>query len=332
MTTSSTPHSLDGISPQHSSTAGGVQPPLNGNDKLFGGDLPSAKAKDVSRRANIYERRHYDTRDIEAQHLRATEPHNWRPFPVIIDVDGYRLVDGGSLIEAICLIDSETVVPIEVISVAEGLRIRSQNNAGSSRPEPMARARRALILRGEGYTNAQIARELRFFEDDAILTDARVNQLRGAAEAEKKFQRLSEIIASPAHTPVRFYEVLKATCDAREKLDVESPVSNGPSRVARFANDVATLVKAGNPMEYHEIEERLKLVGRREFKRRARHIGEETLVPGSREVMWLEPERTGGPVANLPQSFTPAETEIVFGAVLNAVAEVLAARTKPGAN
>lgn len=306
---------------------------FSGSSKTPSGDKYStAKASEISCRADIYERRHYDTRDIEAQHLRATEPHNWRPFPVVIGVDGYRLIDGGSLIEAICHIDPETEVPIEIVNVAEGLRIRSQNNASSSRPEPMARARRALILRNEGYTNAQIARELRVLEDDAVLTDARINQLRGAAEAEERFQHLSEIIASPAHTPVRFYEVLKATCDAREKLDMESPVSNGPARLAIFAAEVKSLVEAGEPMEYHEIEKRLKLVGRREFKRRARHMGEEILVPGSREVMWLEADRKGGPVANLPQSFTPSETKAVFEVILEAVAEVLAARAGSDAN
>ena len=308
------------------------QPPLNGNDKLFSGDRPTAKARDISRRADIYERRHYDTRDIEAQHLRATEPHNWRPFPVIETPDGFRLVDGASLIRAICLIDPATEVPIEIVSIAEGLRIRSQNNAGKAWREPMAKARRALILRREGLSNAQIAQELRVLEDDPTLTEARVKQLRGAAEAEKMFEQLSEIIPSPARTPVRFYEALKATYDAREKLDLESPILDGPSRLAIFAAEVNKLVEAGEPMEHHEIEKRLKLVGRREFKRRARHMGEETLVPGSGEIMWLERDRTGGPVANLPQSFKPAETEIVFGVILKAVAEVLAARTKPGAN
>lgn len=332
MTTSSTTDTVDTDTSQTSSSAGGAQPPLNGNDKLSCGDRPTAKAKDICRRANIYERHHYDARDIEAQSLRAAEPHSWRPFPVVATPNGFGLVDGASLIRAICLIDPDTKVPFEIVSISEGLRIRSQNNAGSARREPMAKARRALILRSAGLSNAEIAQELRVLEDDPTLTEARINQLRGAAEAEKKFEQLGEIIPSPARIPVRFYEALKATYDAREKLDVESPVPDGPSRLAIFAAEVNKLVEAGEPMEYHEIEKHLKLVGRREFKRRARHMGEETLVPGSREVMWLEADRMGGPVANLPQSFTPAETQAVFGVILKAVAEVLAARTKPGAN
>ena len=58
MTTSSAPHTIDTNTSQTSSSAGGVQPPLNGNDELFSGDRPTAKARDISRRADIPERDH----------------------------------------------------------------------------------------------------------------------------------------------------------------------------------------------------------------------------------------------------------------------------------
>lgn len=287
-------------------------------------------AGDLAVRADLYERRHYDPNDIEAQAVRAGEPHVWRPFPVLETADGLRLVDGASLITAIIELDPATLVQVEIVSVEQALRIRSQNNAVACRREPMARARRARILHAAGYTNAQIAQELRVTPEDGM-SDARIAQLRGAAEAEELHGSLLKIMDRPAAVPVRFWEAMKRTTDDLKALDHRQPKQTERSRSQMFVERVAELVAASKTMDHTRVEQKLKLHGRREGAPRARHIGEETSIPGTDKCMWLARNRKGGVIANYPQELSEAEEEEVLAAAVIKTSEVLARRSgKPG--
>ena len=292
------------------------------------------QVRDLLNLAPQHERRHIDEADLKEAMPRAAEPWNWHSFPVTETAVGLFLVDGAVLIAAIHALDPETMVEYTVVSEEEALKIRSRNCAPQSKREPMARARRVLILSAADLTLAEIARELRISGDDE-LTEARISQLRRAAEAEARYPDLASIMTDPARIPVGFCEAIAGQLKDLAAADKAKPM-DGVSRVEQFDRKVEALIRdisaSADTIPHSECAKRLGLNRTDQSRPRARHIGEKHLVPGTDAHVGFALKRAGGAAISLPHSLTKDEAALVFRKVMAEVASVIANRANGSAN
>jgi hypothetical protein len=253
---------------------------------------------------------------------------NWRSFPVIDTENGLQSVDGSVFLEAIVELDPDALVETHIVDADEAFRIRSENNAARTKREPMAQARRALILSTAGRTYAQIAQELRILGDET-LTVARISQLLGAARAEDCYPDLADIITDPARIPVGFWESF-----ARKIRDIAAADEANPmhpaSRIEQFHGKVRQLISelkgAEDPISHAECCNRLSLKEPDEARPRARHVGKKHPIPGTSEHLGFAPARAGGAAISLPHTLTKDESKLVFEKVMAEVTSLLASR------
>lgn len=291
-------------------------------------------ARDLLQRAPGHERRYISDADHEMAASRAAEPWNWRPFFVVRSPNGYLSVDGTVLLEAIVALDSNAQVEIIVVEADEVLRIRSQDNATRSKREPMAIARRALILTTAGRTLSEIARELRVPGDKEV-SEARVSQFNLAARAEKHCAPLGDFLADPAQVPVRFWECIGRELNNRASDDARAPI-DGESRRAGFERQIKTLIAelegAQSTISHQDCLLRLGVGSTAAPPIRNRHVGEKHQIPGTNAHVGYAPKRSGGVAISLPSALTKDEAKLVFDKVLAEVARLLAERPRPKSN
>lgn len=286
------------------------------------------RARDLLERAPQHERRHTEDSDRDAALARAAEPWNWRPFPVVVAESGLQVVDGSVLLAAIVELDPDALIEIEIVDADEALRIRSQNNSARSKREPMAQARRALILAAAGRTHAQIAQELRILGDET-LTVARISQLLGAAKAEDCFPDLADVITDPARIPIGFWESFARKVKELAAADEANPM-HGANRLEQFHERVRQLISelksSEDAIPHAECSKRLGLKQPDEQRSRARHVGKKYSIPGTDAHLGFAPARAGGAAISLPHTLTQDESKLVFEKVMAEVTSLLASR------
>lgn len=307
---------------------GGEVPPHSPNSSAAIGHNRRMRALYLLERAPQHERRHTEDGDRDAALTRAAEPENWRSFPVIVTESGLQVVDGSVLLAAIVEIDPDALVEIEIVDADEALRIRSQNNAARSKREPMAQARRALILSAAGRTYVQIAQELRILGDET-LTEARISQLLSAAKAEDCFPDLADIITDPARIPIGFWESFARKVKELAAADEANPM-HGANRLEQFHERVRQLISelksSEDAIPHAECSKRLGLKQPDEQRPRARHVGKKHPIPGTDAHLGFAPARAGGAAISLPHTLTKDESKLVFEKVMAEVTSLLASR------
>ncbi|MFL0669872.1 MAG: hypothetical protein ACJLS3_00120 [Erythrobacter sp.] len=290
-----------------------------------------ARACDLLSLADVHERKHIDSRDIEQQALLAKEPHKWLPFKVLETDDGLALVDGAVLIQAICLVDPETLVPIIKVQRDEALKIRSENFAKRTRREPMAEARRALILRKTGYSYEQIRQELRILGGEAV-SKGRISQLIKAAETEAQWGKLYSVISNPGEVSQRFWEALATKLDRLREKSANEEDSNQRSDLERFEQQIrdtlARLEEGGQKVAYLELANTLALANCGKGKSRNRQLGEVIAVPGTQYKIGFAPDRKGGAAITLPHMLAQEDVLRVRQAVMDALKTIAAERVQ----
>jgi|GEM_PF-1760495 len=290
-----------------------------------------ARARVLLSLADVHERKHIDPRDIEQQMLLAKEPHKWLPFKVLETDHGLALVDGAVLIPAICLVDPETLVPIIKVQRDEALKIRSENFAKRTRREPMAEARRALILRNTGYSYQQIRQELRILGGDAV-SKGRISQLIKAAETEAQWGKLYSVISNPAEVSQRFWEALATKLDRLREKSANEEDSNQRSDLERFEQQIrdtlARLEEGGQKVAYLALANTLALANCGKGKARNRQLGEIIAVPGTQYKIGFAPDRKGGAAITLPQVLAEEDVLRVRKAVMDALKAIAAERVQ----
>lgn len=290
-----------------------------------------ARARDLLSLADVHERKHIDPRDIEQQMLLAKEPHKWLPFKVLETDHGLALVDGAVLIPAICLVDPETLVAIIKVQRDEALKIRSENFAKRTRREPMAEARRALILRNTGYSYQQIRQELRILGGEAV-SKGRISQLIKAAETEAQWNELYSIISNPAEVSQRFWEALATKLDRLREKSANEEDSNQRSDLERFEQQIrdtlARLEEGGQKVAYLALADTLALANCGKGKPRNRQLGEIISVPGTQYKIGFAPDRKGGAAITLPHMLAPEDVLRVRKAVMDALKAIAAERVQ----
>lgn len=281
-----------------------------------------------------HERRHIDGREIDAQSVRAGLSNRIRPFPVGKGPTGYALVDGSTLIAAIADADPKRLVPAEEVSDSEALCIRSQDNATRSHREPMAKARRALILRRSGMTNSEIASELRIAVDidpdtgrSMQLTDARVSQLCDAAITEERFSGLADIVENPATIPVSFWERMARTLRGRCDTAADDSEAAKAARVDEFHKEVQGLIAKRTQCEekfsLEEVTKDLNLHKPRNGDNRARKIGVRSPIAGTDQYLYVARDRAGGMAVNLPTCLSEKDKDHVVIRLHDVVREII---------
>lgn len=202
------------------------------------------------------------------------------------------------------------------------------NNAQRARREPMAMARRALILSAQGRSHADVAKELRLGQEPE-LTVARISQLIKAAKTEAALPGLAEVVEQPSRIPVRFWDAIAKKISTLHALDIAEPVP-GESRVIQFCMTIEAFVtdrkQRQEKIAYSECLTELKLKRASEPQKRARHLGKKHRVPGTGEHIGFAPERAGGAAISLPQTLSEKEARLVFEAVRAHVADLLVGR------
>lgn len=258
-----------------------------------------------------------------------------RPFPVVKGPTGYALVDGSTLIAAIADADPERLVPAEEVSESEALRIRSQDNASRSRREPMAKARRALILRRSGMTNSEIASELRIAVDidpDPArfmqLTDARISQLCDAALTEERFPGLANIFENPAAIPVSFWERMARTLRGRCDTAADDSEAAKAARVDEFHKEVHGLIAKSSSQSVkkfspEEVAKDLNLHNLRKSENRARKIGVRSPIAGTDQYLHVARDRAGGMAVNLPTCLSNKDKDYVLNRLHDVLREII---------
>lgn len=314
--------------PNITNTEVGSAPPNSPNSNAPNGHNRRVRARDLLTRAPQHERRHKEDGDHDAALARAAEPWNWRPFPVVVTECGLQVVDGSVLLAAIVELDPDALVEIEIVDADEALRIRSQNNSARSKREPMAQARRALILSAAGRTYVQIAQELRILGDET-LTVARISQLIGAARAEDCYPDLADIITDPARIPVGFWESFARKVKDLAAADEANPM-HGAVRLEQFHERVRQLISelkgAQEAISHAECCQRLGLKQPEKARPRARHVGKKHPIPGTDAHLGFAPARAGGAAISLPHTLTQDESKLVFEKVMAEVTSLLASR------
>lgn len=290
-----------------------------------------ARACDLLSLADVHERKHIYEPDIKQQMLLAKERHKWLPFKVLETDHGLALVDGAVLIQAICSVDAETLVPIVKVQRDEALKIRSENFAKRTRREPMAEARRALILENNGYSYKQIRQELRIPGEEAV-SIGRISQLTKAAKTEAQWAKLYDVISNPAEVSPRFWEALATKLARLREKPANEEDSNQRSDLERFEQQItdtlARLEKGGQKVAYLELANKLALANCGKGKSRNRQLGETIAVPGTQYKIGFAPDRKGGAAITLPHMLAQEDVLRVRQAVMDALKAIAAERVQ----
>jgi hypothetical protein len=332
---------LEGLSQTTARVSVNKQPTVAATHPGPGHNLMVRAGDLLGRFAPQHERRHIDDRVRDAQSIRAANPDCLRAFPVVEGPGGATLADGANLIAAVCEIDPNRLVLTTSVSEAEALRIRSQDNATRDRREPMAPARRALLLRRTGMSNSAIATELCISvtpsseneengegADKDTLSIPRITQLCDAALAEEAFTDLAKIIKEPARIPISFWEAFSKTIKAQAKCRVAKgdAARDGADTLSTKAKG---LIERGVKYEYKEIAKKLELNDLREPKPRGRKVGEPTPVSGTSERIYVARDRKGGAAINLPSGLSSADVEKVIALVIETVRAIILDNPQP---
>ena len=271
--------------------------------------------------ASCHERREIDVDDIARNASLAMQPERWLPFPVILEGNQLRAADGCVLLAAINEYNSEAIVPVEQVDVSTGIKIRNKDWSLQSKREPMARCRRAMIMRQHGHTNEEIAGtlgaperpdELQHSKEEAgcaskKLTSGRITQLISAAEAEAKYPDLAEKIHDPFNTPPKFWERVSEGVKGRKEADKREPDPTKRTRLREFESRIEAVCQRSGTISIESLYVLLDIQPAHEPKTRGRHIGVETKLLGTNEVYWFAGDRRGGAVFNSPISFDQNE-------------------------
>ncbi len=290
----------------------------------------TAKVSELQEIASIHERRVVDLGDIDRQAVLAQQPDQLLPFPVMEEEGRLTVVDGSVLLAAINQYNADAIVPIEFVDIDEALRIRARNFATPAIREPMAKCRRALILREAGKSNTEIARALKIDDADPALTDGRISQIIAAAKTEQQFAALIGRIIGPARVPVRFWEQICGTMKVCEEADRQNPLASGEARAAAFSAKIIAVCDAGTRYDVEALYGVLGINLDRTPKRRARSLGEKIAIPGTGKHIGFDPDRKGGALFNLPGGLTREEVRHVLDAVIGILAETI--KPKDGAS
>lgn len=281
---------------------------------------------DILERSAIHERELVDPDDIDRQMPLARQPGQWMTFYVVEEAGKLRCVDGSVLLAAINEIDPTAEVPFEIVDLETALTIRNKDHEPDNAKEPMAKCRRALILREQGKKHSEIAVILKVMPTDPTLSDGRISQMISAAKTERRFVGLRSKTDKPHQIPINIWEGIRDTLKCHQAFDDKNPSEDELGRKDAFIRKIQKICDDDNLYTLDDLCNALGLNARTSANKRGRTIGDPVDIPGFEEKLWFAADRVGGAVINLPPNLTNAENSEILQKSIEAVALALSAR------